>query len=192
MSALGRRNDQKTEAHVLLLDQYRFPHCRGSPSGETLEADWTLPEGRSSSLPLGGNGAHPCHPVCPHTGPGSAVSLPESPSLIPMRERTVPIKYCLEVEAPGRPEMPGGSLKAKHREPDAGLRTLGRLVPERGSGVVPSCPTCPWGVVSAGGGDPSQGLGKGKAQQPGGLPEDPFTKMQFRTSTQLCAEHCGI
>lgn len=72
-----------------------------------------------------------------------------------MRERTVPIKYYIEVEAPGRPKMPGGSLKAKHREPETGLRTLGRLVLERGSGVVLSSPTCPWGVVSAGGGDPS-------------------------------------
>lgn len=87
-----------------------------------------------------------------------------------MRERTVPIKYCIEIEAPGRPEMVGGSLKVKHREPEAGLRTLGRLVLERGSRVVLSSLTCPWGVVSAGGRDPSQGLGKGKAQQPEGLP----------------------
>lgn len=141
---------------------------------------------------------------------GSAVSPLESPSLIHMRGRTEPIKYFIGVEAPVGTEMPGGLLEAKHREPEPGLRSLGKLVQERGSEVVPSSLTCPWeaqqGSVSSEVGvggklrwGVEKGLGKEEAQQHGGLPQDPSTNSalgRHPTGSSvchlLCAQHCGI
>lgn len=136
---------------------------------------------------------------------GSAVSPLESPSLIHMRGRTEPIKYFIGVEAPVGTEMPGGLLEAKHREPEPGLRSLGKLVQERGSEVVPSSLTCPWeaqqGSVSSevgGRGEAQVGSGEGawEGRSPAAWrsPSGPFHQLssgpapnrKFSLSPTLC------